>query len=205
MANIRQLESGNWQVQVRRTGRPPTAKTFKTRADAARWARLLESEIDQGVFIDRSEAQRLTVGALIDRYLIEVTPLKKSARQETQRLLSLKADLGGYSLAVLRNTHIAEYRDRRLTSGAAGATVPTSSRWPSRTGAFPCPATPRSSCVGRLWPVAVSADSKGMKNNACFWPVTTAALQCCLLSCGLPLSQACGWVKSSPFSGGTWT
>src|SRR5690242_1465767 len=111
MASIRQLSSGNWQVQVRRTGRPPAARSFKSRADAAKWARMLETEIDQGVFIDRSEAQRATIGELIDRYLAEVTPLKKSARQEAQRLKSLKSHFAAYSLAVLRNTHIAEYRD----------------------------------------------------------------------------------------------
>ena len=123
MASIRQLESGNWQAQVRRTGRPPVAKSFKTRGEAGKWARMLESEIDQGVFLDRSEAQRATIGDLIDRYLVEVTPLKKSARRETQRLRSLKRHFGSYSLAVLRNSHIAAYRDKRLASGLAGATV----------------------------------------------------------------------------------
>ena len=114
MASIRQLKSGGWRAQVRRTGRPPAAKTFKARSDAAKWARMLESEIDQGVFVDRSEAQRATLGDLIDRYLAEVTPLKKSARQETQRLRCLRTHFGAYSLAVLRNTRIAEYRDQRL-------------------------------------------------------------------------------------------
>lgn len=123
MASIRQLESGNWQAQVRRRGRPPVAKSFGTRSEAQKWARMLESEIDQGVFLDRSEAQRATVGELIDRYLVEVTPLKKSARRETQRLKGLRRHFGGYSLAVLRNTHIADYRDARLASGVAGATV----------------------------------------------------------------------------------
>ena len=86
MANIRQLATGNWQAQVRRRGIKPATKTFKTRIEASRWARLLESEVDRGVFIDRSEVERATVGELIDRYLTEVTPGKKSARQEKQRL-----------------------------------------------------------------------------------------------------------------------
>lgn len=123
MASIRQLESGNWQAQVRRAGRPQAAKSFKTRAEACKWARILESEIDQGVFLDRSEAQRVTIGELIDRYLVEVTPLKKSARSETQRLRGLRCHFGAYSLAVLRNSHIADYRDVRLAKGVAGATV----------------------------------------------------------------------------------
>jgi len=123
VANIRQLATGNWQAQVRRRGIKPATKTFKTRIEASRWARLLESEVDRGVFIDRSEAERATVGELIDRYLTEVTPGKKSARQEKQRLSALKAKLGSYSLAAVRSSHIAEYRDSRLSKGLAGATV----------------------------------------------------------------------------------
>jgi hypothetical protein len=80
MATIRELESGKWQVQVRRRGIHPAVKSFKTKTEADRWARLLESEIDRGVFVDRAEAERATKGELIDRYLVEVTPLKKSAR-----------------------------------------------------------------------------------------------------------------------------
>jgi integrase len=123
MASFRQLESGRWQVQVRRQGHPPAAKTFGSRTDAARWARSLETEIDQGVFVDRAEVQRATVGELIDRYLVEVTPRKRSARQEAQRLRVLRSAFGHYSLAILRNVHIAAYRDQRLASGASGATV----------------------------------------------------------------------------------
>ena len=80
MANVRELESGKWQVQVRHRGMRPVAKSFNTKTEAVRFARLLESEIDRGIFVDRTEAQRSTLGELIDRYLAEVTPLKKSAR-----------------------------------------------------------------------------------------------------------------------------
>lgn len=123
MATIRQFPNGNWQAIVRRRGSKPVSKTFKTKVEAARWGRLIESEIDRGVFVDRVEAERTTIAALIDRYLAEVTPTKKSARQETQRLLFLKRHFGSYSAAALRNNHVSEYRDRRLAEGLAGATV----------------------------------------------------------------------------------
>ena len=101
----------------------PVAKSFKTKTEADRWARLLESEIDRGVFVDRTESERATVGELIDRYLREVTPKKKSARREKQRLNALKTRFGAFSLASLRSTHISDYRDARLNAGLAGATV----------------------------------------------------------------------------------
>ena len=101
----------------------PVAKSFNTKIDAARWARLLESEIDRGVFIDRTELERTNVGELIDRSLAEVTPKKKSARQDIQRLNALKTRLGALSLATPRSPHISADRDARLASGLAGATV----------------------------------------------------------------------------------
>lgn len=123
MANIRELSSGNWQAQVRRRGNKPAAKTFKTKIEARRWARLLESEIDRGVFVDRAESERTTIAELIDRYLVEVTPSKKSARSETCHLTALKRHFGAFSPAALKSTHIAKHRDARLASGIAGATI----------------------------------------------------------------------------------
>ena len=123
MAYIRELLSGKFQVLVRHRGMRPVAKSFKTKSEAARFARLLESEIDRGVFVDRSEAQRSTLGELIDRYLAEVTPLKKSARQDAQRMNALKRHFGAISPAALRSADIAAYRDARLKIGLSGATV----------------------------------------------------------------------------------
>lgn len=123
MATIRELESGKWQVQVRRRGMRPAVKSFKTKTEADRWARLLESELDRGVFVDRFEAERTTMGELIDRYLAEVTPQKKSARNDAQRLKFLKRHFGAYSPATLRATHIAAFRDARLNAGLSGSSV----------------------------------------------------------------------------------
>lgn len=123
MASIRQFPNGRWQAQVRRRGIRPLAKTFETRQDALRWARHAESEMDRGMFLDRSEAERTTLAEIIERYLAEVTPLKKSARSERQRLSHLSRQLGRFSLARIRSQHLADYRDQRLAKGLAGATV----------------------------------------------------------------------------------
>ena len=123
MATIREMDSGNWQAVIRRRGIKPVFQTFGTKTDAARWARHVESEIDRGAFLDRTEAERTTMAALIDRYLAEVTPGKKSERRERQRMGALRAKFGLYSVASLRSTHIAGYRDARLSAGIAGATV----------------------------------------------------------------------------------
>jgi integrase len=75
------------------------------------------------VFVDRSEAERATMGELIDRYLAEVTPQKKSARNDAQRLKFLKRHFGAYSPAALRPAHIAAFRDARLKAGLSGSSV----------------------------------------------------------------------------------
>jgi integrase len=123
MATFRKLPSGSWQVRVRRKGESTVTKTFTTKALADKWARAIESQIDQGTFVDRSEVESTTLGELIDRYLIEVTPTKKTASQETRRLKILKNGLGHLILGSIQSKHIAAYRDKRLQEGKAGGTV----------------------------------------------------------------------------------
>lgn len=123
MATIRQRSSGKWQSIVRRKGQLPAVRSFLSRADADRWARQIESEIDRGVFVDRSPAEHTTLGELIDRYLVEVTPLKRSAYSERRRLKLIKERFGPLSAASLKAKHVAEFRDERVANGTAGATV----------------------------------------------------------------------------------
>jgi len=123
VATIRQRGSGKWQAIVRRKGQLPTVRSFLARADAERWARQIESEIDRGVFVDRSPAERTTVGELIDRYLQEVTPAKRSAASEKRRLRLLRTEFGPLSAASLKASHVSSYRDKRLSEGTAGATI----------------------------------------------------------------------------------
>jgi hypothetical protein len=50
-----------WRAFVRRRGYPQQTRTFDTKASAEAWARRVESEIDRGVFVDRTEAERNTL------------------------------------------------------------------------------------------------------------------------------------------------
>jgi hypothetical protein len=78
MASFRQHGDG-WQGRVRRRGFPDVVKTFQSKGDAEKWARSLESDIDKGQFVKVSEAQRTTLGDVIARYLVEVTPTMQGA------------------------------------------------------------------------------------------------------------------------------
>lgn len=117
MASIRKRKN-RWQVQVRRKGCAPETRSFIHKADAQIWAREIELTIDRhGLPISRREMNSLTLRKLMERYLLEVTPTKKSRLKEAYRLHRLlKCDFVDLSLSHLRPFHIAKFRDARLKS-----------------------------------------------------------------------------------------
>lgn len=85
MATIRKLRD-KWQAQVRRKGSPPRARSFETKLEAERWARGLEAEHDRcGSLPDNRPAEQMTVRAMFERYLLEITPDKRSSSSEGYR------------------------------------------------------------------------------------------------------------------------
>jgi len=90
MATIRNRGEYQWEAQIRRKGYPAQRKTFETKADAQAWARMIESEIDRGIFVSRVEAERTAFHQLIDRYISEIAPKHKGAYSEIKRLEALK-------------------------------------------------------------------------------------------------------------------
>jgi hypothetical protein len=86
MASFRKRGPYQWQAQVRKKGQPLQSKTFETRAAAETWARAIEVEMDKGVFVSRAEAEATTLKELLQRYLEEITPSKKGAAPEANRI-----------------------------------------------------------------------------------------------------------------------
>jgi len=114
MASIRKRKNV-WQARVKQKGYPELSKSFKSRADAESWARLVESEMDRGVFISRKEIESTTFGELLNRYLAEITPHKKGAAVESYRIKRwLKSPLANRYLSTLRATDFAVWRDGRI-------------------------------------------------------------------------------------------
>lgn len=122
MATIVRRPSGRWQARVRRFGGQPVSKTFATRSAAETWARAEESDIERGVWRDRSVAERTSLGQLLDRYATEVMAGRKSEVADTYRAKRLKEDLGHLRLSALTPQAVAEWRDQRLKA-VAPATV----------------------------------------------------------------------------------
>lgn len=116
--------SGSWRAIVRRKGYPTQKKTFRLKADAQKWARMVEAEMDRGVFVSRSEAESTTLDALLDRYLTEVSINKKGFEQELSVINILKKSfLSKMTIAAIQSKHIAKYRDEQLKNGVSPETV----------------------------------------------------------------------------------
>ena len=121
MASIRQRE-GKFQVRIIRKGHRALSKTFTNRGDAVKWARATEVEIERGAI--QTHTRFITLRDAIDRYRRERTPYKKSARSERYLLDAwAKSLLAENPLNRIRPAQIAEWRDARITSGAAAQTV----------------------------------------------------------------------------------
>ena len=122
MAAIRK-RSDKWQARVKRNGQS-LDKTFLTKADAERWARIVESDIERGVFKSPSELSGLTLKAALLRYGQEVTPTKRGSEAELFRVKALsRRTLARKLLADIKTADIATYRDQLLGDGLKASTV----------------------------------------------------------------------------------
>ncbi len=114
MATITKRAARQWQAKVRKRGYPTESKTFETKARAEKWARLVESEMDRGVFVSTAEAEVTTLEDLLRRYEEEVLPAKKSRADVKSRIKIISGLIGMYSAAALTSKVLAGFRDERL-------------------------------------------------------------------------------------------
>ena len=123
MASIRQ-QGNTWQTRLRRKGYPDITKSFNTRKDAERWARSVEASLDRGTYIDPTEAEKVTLGDLIGRYIKEVLPSMKGYVEDSYRLKAIqRRDIAKINMARLSSLQIASYRDERLTKVAPNTVI----------------------------------------------------------------------------------
>ena len=124
MASIVKTAEGTFRAFVRRTGSRSLSKTFKTRAEAERWARQVEASIEAGVAV--KSARGATVGDAITAY---VKMREEGARpiapqsNEVYMLRWLERDLGDEVISGIKPQRLATYCTRRGKSGAGGYTI----------------------------------------------------------------------------------
>ena len=124
MAQIEKRGKGQWRARVRRDGYPDQSKTFASNEAAKQWAAGIETEMNKGVFVSRAESESTLLGEALDRYMREVTPRKKGRVRETARIKVWMAHpLAMRTLAAVRGSDLANYRDAQREAGKADATI----------------------------------------------------------------------------------
>lgn len=113
-----------WRAEIRRRGYKPAYRTFDTKQQAQQWARRTEGDMDSGAHLDRSESERTTLREALERYRRDIVPEKRHPYQENRRIDRwLDHDLSYRTLASLRGTDFAKYRDDRRSAGRAENTI----------------------------------------------------------------------------------
>ncbi len=112
MASVRK-HGDKWQARVQRKGQSSLAKSFNNKADALKWARNVESQVDLGVLAPKQTMPRLM--PVVERYVEEVTPLKKGESQERYRANQFrKTKLADMTIDKITGEVVSQYRDARL-------------------------------------------------------------------------------------------
>ncbi|MDR7927323.1 site-specific integrase [Acidithiobacillus thiooxidans] len=113
-----------YQVQVQRKGFPSQTKTFRSKADAQAWATVIESEMQRGVWRDRSESENTTLMEALDRYAEEIMPSKKSPKPEMVKLHQWQSrPIAKMFLASIRGRDVAAAVRDMEAEGKASNTI----------------------------------------------------------------------------------
>ncbi|MGC8530184.1 MAG: hypothetical protein ACP5OP_08345 [Leptospirillia bacterium] len=113
MATMCERGPCQWQAQILCKGHPPQYKTFNNKADAEKWARQIEAEMDRGVFVSWKEAKNTTLSEILERYEREILPQEKGISQVRSQIRFLKSRPGNFSLSALTPSILSKFRDVR--------------------------------------------------------------------------------------------
>ena len=123
MATISKRGDYQYRVQIRRKGYPIVYKTFNYLVDAESWARMVESEMDRGIFLSRSEAESTTIEEIANRYIEEVSPHKKNHVEDIRLMKVVIRKFGSFYIAGMQSKMIVEWREELKSKGLANSTI----------------------------------------------------------------------------------
>lgn len=117
MATFRK-RGNRWQVQIRRIGHPTISRSFLSKADAQRWARHMEAELDANLLPhDYRRLETTRLADILIRYREEIIPTKRGGHIETIIVGAFLRDpIAELKLSRLKSQDFADYRDKRLGS-----------------------------------------------------------------------------------------
>lgn len=101
-----------YQAKIRMKGFPPESASFKSKTKAVKWAKSIETAMEEGRYFKTVEAKKHTLDELIDRYIKYELPNRKSDKQKFEMQLTWWKDrLGAYLLSDITPSMLAEHRD----------------------------------------------------------------------------------------------
>ena len=124
VASVIKTAEGSYRAFIRRTGAKGLSKTFKTKAEAERWARQTEAAIEAGTVV--KSAKGATVGDAIDAYIkLRDEGARPIAPQsnEVYMMRWLERGLGDEVIAAVKPQRLASYCQRRRKDGAGPYTI----------------------------------------------------------------------------------
>ena len=123
MATFRNLKSGKTQVIVRKKNYPNISKSFLSKTSAKRWARMIETQMENRVFEDLSGAEGTTLKDLLIKYRDEIVPTLKSKTTLTYKInYTLNFKVCYYNLLELNTSHINNFK-KEISVGRAPKTI----------------------------------------------------------------------------------
>jgi len=124
MASLR-FRNDKWQAQVRRYGHTPQTKSFQSKADAQRWSRHIEAELDRTLIPNDPRAlSTITIAELLARYRDTHTRTHRGHVSEAKRIeVFLRQDWSRLPLAKASTAIFSRYRDARLKQVQPGTVI----------------------------------------------------------------------------------
>lgn len=114
-----QKRGDKWRAIIRRANYPTISKTFATKKLAEEWTLSIEAPMVTGELEMSKKLKTIAVSALIRRYIAEITPTKKSAKSERNRLTAMVRNypqLFGKPIEQFTKKDVIAWRDDRLKS-----------------------------------------------------------------------------------------
>lgn len=107
--------NGKWQVRIQVKNHAPLSKTFINKADAEKWTKQIEVEIQKGSHTNLVLAERTTFAESIERYVAEVLPTMRVGNADYIRLNALaRHPVAKLNMVSLTPQKSAQHSDERL-------------------------------------------------------------------------------------------
>ena len=118
-----------FRARIIRKGYQSQSKTFSTRIEAVKWARKIETEIDQGVIkpsktlANRMLDKQLSFGEAAEHYIKNHSIHKRNCKTESGTIRTLVNYWGNENIQSIDKTQVFAIRDDLLSRGRSGDTV----------------------------------------------------------------------------------